>query len=429
MNEFSYSLVEKIFFYIPQAVFIIPGAVFIVSALRGRALRLVRFLGFFTAVYLAGFTYLFMVSGYAEINGAGIHRGVVLITAMLGCVLIKNSVPRGKNSAAAEMFFAGGAVVALYYENPLVVVMALGASGLSEFFLMAGGAEKEDEGWNEAAVKKAGYLAAAIVFAGLFAAGGQIHALKLSKTAFTALVMFLIMASGPVLVTTGKPAAGTRPQARAARFIFMASGASVLLCAVYRLVFANPGILSPVPLIIVVSFLLCLSLLRTVTEEKYYLFAESDIINIFYLGLLAVFSSDFRPEIFFLIPAVMLLIGFINSDFLAAGENSRLTIAKLKYNIHRIQGGAAALAAVFLAVALEIFIFTLIFRGIKGTGLIEITMYLILIIYSINMLNKFFIMLSMAKRVTPGTGAGKTGRGGILFAVFAALLVAAGGLI
>jgi hypothetical protein len=150
--------------------------------------------------------------------------------------------------------------------------------------------------------------------------------------------------------------------------------------------------------------LLILAAFRSITEEKYQLFAMRDAYILFYLGLLGISCASLNP-LDLAVYSVLFTISAANAlEALGGPSSAKQTMTGVKYSFGKIQDNIYIFTSMTAGLCAEIYMFTAIYKNLKSDPLIHAILLIGAALYSPAFLNKLFTIFSMAVRIKPARG-------------------------
>ena len=378
------------------------------------------------SAYAAAFAYFYGYDGELFVGGFTAHRAGLLVF-VAACFMVLFSLRSKKYghyyfpAMSAVMF-----VFALSIYSTSITAMAAGFFVIDMFALLAGKKETETENTlNEKALSdKLPYFVIAAAFLMLYAA--MPHDAKLARFAFNGMLVMLILsaATGFFVSTNIELIKFKQP--------FMASG-TVLgfipvlaqFAVITALIGLNRELLLGSYLSLVVLVLLLLAAYKSVTEEKYLLFALRDIHILFYLGIFGAVSSLLNPFHIAVYGALMALAAVLAADAATEPQSAKLTMSGVRYSFGKIPENWNIFFSMFAGFSAEVFMIVLICQNITGGPVTRAAAMIGAAFYAPALLNKLFTLLSMAARIKVDLKRGKLlNVGRVIMALFLCMVSA-----
>jgi len=352
------------------------------------------------ACIFGSFLYLYLRAPFESGAGIEISRQGVFIFVILSCA----AALAGSGLKSPRVFlWLAAAFFVLIVPDPVISLVFLAAAEL------LAAKNRERTGNRVIYAVLAGFFLAVLVFT------EPVYA----KTAAAALFVFMLLASSAVDNTVSGAVKGPEP---ASAFY---GGALLVFCAGIPAGFAGGEL--PYPAVMAIWAVICFAVLKSITEEKYSGFVVCDAANITLLSMAAAAAG---AETLFWPVLALAGAGFLNAVFLSSGENSGISVTRIRYGFDSVKNGPAALTALVLTLSAEAYLFVVIAGAAVSSGLSAAVTALGALIYGAAFLNKLFMVFSMTARLNAGmvkaAFSGASGRAVMLLALFVLSLYTAG---
>lgn len=427
--SYSYSLLERLLVYGPQFTAAVSAVLVLVfSAFPGRITGILRDKTYKIAISLiflfCVLLFLFVRKPYDAVNGIQIYAVRAFLLAAGACLFVLLKIPddSGPGPYVLSLAAFGSMHAAFTAENAGLILAAFIAMDAAVFAVIY---LKKDSREYAAGLLPAKmlYAVAVVVFASLFifAAG------KTAKMAQAGCAIFMILFSTPgLMVMRGNDGEAGEKFLNKNSFFIMFSGIITAVIAAIFLSYAGQQAAAR-PVVIACVLLGCVNIYRTITEEKYVAYSGHDSINpVFLLPALAcgtVLPGNELETVSLLFVLSVLLHG----EFIDSHDHGKHSVASMKYGFDRVKGGWTAFLGIISGLAAEICVFILFYRYMKQDPLIFASVIFMALAFSVSMLNKFFMILSMLKRFKINTGkitlAAKSDFRPALYVLFTAALL------
>ena len=400
---------EHYLFYAPQAAFGLCAVIFLalhVFRVNITGANVFIFsMAALTAAFAAAFAYFYAADNEAFSGGIMARRAGLLLL----CVLSLTALFAMRRKKFGVYFFPALSAIMFILSAAVTggSVPAQAAAFFSvDIFSVLLKKKEADAGEGvieEALMNKLLHMIPAAAFLMLFMASPQ--EIKLQRLGFNGLAFMLVLSAVAGFFTV------TSNELIRARQLFAGPNSQAAFIPVLAQFAIITGMIAQNSALLLAPFmtaaalaLLILAAFKSITEEKYQLFAMRDTYILFYLGLLGISSADLGAQDV-AVYSVLFAVSAANALEAMGGVNSaKQTMTQVKHSFEKIQDNGYIFVSMLAGFLAEAFIFAAIYSNLKSDPLIHALILIGAALYLPAFLNKLFTIFSMAGKIRAGKG-------------------------
>ncbi|MCX8093519.1 MAG: hypothetical protein N3E50_05060 [Candidatus Goldbacteria bacterium] len=390
INFTSLPFIEKFFVY--GGIFIASIFIIILSSLTQyqRSYKKLGILFFYISIIFLFFSdiFLFFYTKYKFETVAGITVNRVylfLLVSVICCYLfLFNECEKIEDCILGLIIIIALQII---FINPTFIIFYIGFIIFETAFSYL---------YCEIKPQKYFYIFMSLIFTAVFLLADKT---KIQAIGINGGIIFLILSTFATGRTINTIAIAERENGKDKNIIFLAL--TITLAVFLKLIeFFNLWTAVIYPVFILSFILLLLSVYNLLTEENIKSFFISDFINILFLSLLCFSVINVNSVDIFLIITILLFISILFDSFFS-NSKGQYTVSYIKYNFNKIKSAGELFLGIILTFFVEIYLIYKIINNFVYFNPYVQTIFLIGgFIYSINILNKIFIILSMSLRIS-----------------------------
>jgi len=363
-----------------------------------KSIKFIYYISLMGALFMTVFLLLFMNLDKEYVLNTFIDKKMAAVFILICAFVLlafelKTLKIKASESLLAVLF---ASITAIIYSNPVIIILSFIVIDFACLIEMVDIKEWKSANFFQ---NKYLYFIALIFFAGTFILLNKEP--KYARISMTAVVMFIIFLSTPVNLVFYKEFYSNLKNENTkhiSKFITLCCATEALI--VYKFTSLYPALLSAEALTPIISLILLFSALQTVKEEKYEKFICNDTINS--LLMVLIFIILIKPDLNQLIVAIILMLiqGILFSSVTIESDDGvyDYKMSDIRYNIKRIKNGIWIIIGIITQLCLEIYIYAIFYFKLRTYTFISAIIMFTGALYTLNILNKLFIFLSMVHR-------------------------------